>query len=51
VKSVSWVASFYIYTWADLSSLSATEDGFGLLTDGNGQKQAYSAVTAALTGS
>ena len=33
VKQLSWVRSFYIYTWADLSFLSADEDGFGLLTD------------------
>lgn len=50
VKGLSWVGSFYIYTWADLSALSSDEDGFGLLTDGNAQKPAYASVVAALTG-
>jgi polysaccharide biosynthesis protein PslG len=44
----SWIGSLYIYTWADLSSLPADQDGFGLLTDSNAQKTAYSAVASAL---
>ena len=50
VKQLSWVRSFYIYTWADLSFLSADEDGFGLLTDDGAHKPAYAAVSAALAG-
>jgi hypothetical protein len=48
VKQLSWVGSFYIYTWSDLSSLSSTDNGFGLLTEDNTEKPAYSAVSAAL---
>jgi polysaccharide biosynthesis protein PslG len=44
----SWIGALYIYTWADLSSLPADQDGFGLLTDSNAQKSAYSAVASAL---
>jgi polysaccharide biosynthesis protein PslG len=48
VKQLSWIGSFYIYTWTDLSSLAATDNGFGLLTEDNTQKPAYAAVAAAL---
>ena len=50
VRSLDWVASFYIYTWRDISTLPADQNGFGLLTDQNAEKPAYSAVAAALTG-
>ena len=43
VKQLSWIGSFYIYTWVD-----APDEGFGLLTDGDAQKPAYGAVVAAL---
>jgi hypothetical protein len=48
VASLDWIGSFYIYTWSDISTLPADENGFGLLTDENTQKPAYSAVTGAL---
>lgn len=48
VKQFSWIGSFYIYTWSDLSSLPAVDNGFGLLAEGNVQKPAYTAVAAAL---
>ena len=43
VKQLSWVASFYIYTWED------SGDGFGLLTTAGAQKPAYSGVVSALS--
>jgi hypothetical protein len=49
VKQRSWVGSFYIYTWADLSTLPAEQNGFGLVSDAHAQKPAYSAVAAALS--
>jgi polysaccharide biosynthesis protein PslG len=48
VRELDWIGSFYIYTWSDVSTLPPDEDGFGLLTDDNAQKPAYTAVTAAL---
>jgi hypothetical protein len=48
VKQLSWIGSFYIYTWSDLSTLAANDNGFGVLTESNTQKPAYSAVAAAL---
>jgi hypothetical protein len=48
VKRLTWVGSFYIYTWADLSWLDAGENGFGLLTTSGVPKPAYAAITAAL---
>jgi beta-xylosidase len=48
VKQLAWVGSFYIYTWSDLSTLAATDNGFGLLTEDNTQKPAYAAVASAL---
>lgn len=51
VRSASWVGSFYIYTWADISSLPAEDNGYGLLNQDNSQKPAYSAIAAALSGS
>jgi hypothetical protein len=50
-RDTSWIASLYIYTWSDISSLPADQAGFGLLTDSGTQKPAYTAVSAALTGS
>jgi polysaccharide biosynthesis protein PslG len=49
VRNDSWVGSFYIYTWADISGLDAEDNGYGLLNEDNSQKPAYSAVTAALS--
>jgi hypothetical protein len=49
VKQLSWVGSFYIYTWADLSTLPADQNGFGLVSEAHAQKPAYSAVAAALS--
>jgi polysaccharide biosynthesis protein PslG len=48
VRSASWVGSFYIYTWADISSLSAQDNGYGLLNEDNSEKPAYSTVASAL---
>jgi polysaccharide biosynthesis protein PslG len=48
VKQLTWIGSFYIYTWSDLSSLAARDNGFGLLTESNTEKPAYAAVAAAL---
>jgi polysaccharide biosynthesis protein PslG len=48
VKQLSWVGSFYIYTWTDLSTLPAGDNGFGLLAEDTSPKPAYSAVKAAL---
>jgi polysaccharide biosynthesis protein PslG len=48
VKKLSWVGSFYIYNWADPSSLRPGQKAFGLLTDDGVQKPAYAAVSAAL---
>jgi polysaccharide biosynthesis protein PslG len=42
-KELSWVGSFYIYTWQDFSG-----DGFGLLTVDGAHKPAYAGVVAAL---
>lgn len=50
VKQFSWVGSFYIYTWADLSQLASLDNGFGLLNTDNSQKPAYAAVATALRG-
>ncbi len=47
VKQLSWIGSFYIYTWSDLSTTPAADNGFGLITD-NAQKPAYAAVVTAL---
>lgn len=47
-KQLSWIGSFYIYTWSDVSSGPSVDNGFGLLTDTNSQKPAYAAVNAAL---
>lgn len=44
VKGLSWVGSFYIYTWEDVP-----DDGFGLLTVNGAQKSAYASVVAALS--
>jgi hypothetical protein len=43
VKQLSWVGSFYIYTWEDV-----TDEGFGLLTIDGAEKPAYAAVVADL---
>jgi hypothetical protein len=43
VKGLSWVGSFYIYTWEDVPN-----EGFGLLAVDGTQKPAYAAVVAAL---
>jgi hypothetical protein len=48
VSKLSWIGSFYIYTWADASDQSAEDDGFGLLAGDNSQKPAYATVAAAL---
>jgi hypothetical protein len=48
VKQFSWIGSFYIYTWSDLTTLPAVDNGFGLLAEGNVQKPAYAAVATAL---
>jgi hypothetical protein len=48
VKQLTWIGSFYIYTWSDLSALADTDNGFGVLTENNTQKPAYAAVAAAL---
>lgn len=45
---LDWVASLYMYTWSDSSTLAADADGFGLLTSDNTPKPAYEAVVAAL---
>ena len=50
VKQLSWVGSLYIYTWSDISTLPADQDGFGLLNDDGTQKPSYSGVAAALGG-
>jgi len=47
-QQLSWIGSFYIYTWSDVSSGPSVDNGFGLLTDTNAQKPAYTAVSAAL---
>jgi len=46
VKDLSWVGSFFIYTWADLTT--DTYPGFGLLTSDDTEKPAYSAVAGAM---
>jgi polysaccharide biosynthesis protein PslG len=48
VKKISWIGSFYIYTWSDIAGSPSEDNGFGLLTEDNTQKPAYSAVAAAL---
>ena len=48
VTQLSWIGSFYIYTWSDLATSPAEDNGFGLLAEDNAQKPAYAAVTAAL---
>jgi polysaccharide biosynthesis protein PslG len=50
-KKVTWIASFYIYTWSNQSSLMSTDDGFGLLRPDGSKKPAYAAVSAALRAS
>ena len=47
-QRLDWIGSLYIYTWNDIATLPADQNGFGLLTDDNAQKPAYSAVAAAL---
>jgi polysaccharide biosynthesis protein PslG len=47
-QTLGWIGSVYIYTWSDLPSLPADENGFGLLTVVGERKPAYGAVTAAL---
>ena len=49
VKQTSWIGSFYIYTWSDLSSSPAVDNGFGLRTEANTRKPAYAAVASALS--
>ncbi len=44
IKEFSWIGSFYMYTWEDVSG-----DGFGLLTDDGAEKPAYAAVVSALS--
>lgn len=48
VKQLTWIGSFYIYTWSDLSTLADADNGFGVMTETNTQKPAYAAVAAAL---
>jgi polysaccharide biosynthesis protein PslG len=48
VRKLDWIGSFYIYTWRDISALPADQNGFGLLTDANAEKPAYSSVATAL---
>lgn len=48
VKHLSWIGSFYIYTWHDLPALAAADNGFGMLAENNTKKPAYAAVSAAL---
>lgn len=43
VKQLSWIGSFYMYTWEDV-----TGEGFGLLTIDGVKKLAYAAVVADL---
>jgi hypothetical protein len=47
-SKLNWVASFYMYTWSDSSSLAGDANGFGLLASDNTPKPAYEAVAAAL---
>jgi hypothetical protein len=49
VKQLSYIGSFYLYTWQDMAGI--VDDGFGLLTATNTEKPSYAAVTAALVGS
>lgn len=46
VKNLSWIGSFFIYTWADVTA--DLYNGFGLLTSGNTKKSAYSAVASVM---
>jgi hypothetical protein len=48
VKQVSYIGAFYIYTWQDVDSVGAGNDGYGMLTDTGAQKPSYAAVSAAL---
>ena len=48
VRKLDWIGSLYIYTWSDISTLPADQNGFGLLTDQDVPKPAYSAVATAL---
>jgi polysaccharide biosynthesis protein PslG len=43
VKQLSWIGSFYIYTWEDVPN-----EGFGLLNVDGTEKPAYSSVVSAL---
>jgi hypothetical protein len=43
VKGLSWVGSFYIYTWEDTPN-----EGFGILTTDGAHKPAYNAVVTTL---
>ena len=43
VEQLSWVGSFYMYTWED-----CPHEGFGLMTADGTQKPAYAAVVTAL---
>jgi beta-xylosidase len=48
VQKLNWIAALYIYTWSDIATLPADQNGFGLLTDTNSQKPAYRAVASSL---
>ena len=45
VEHLSWVGSFYIYTWED----GVPDEGFGVLTVNGAKKPAYAAMIAALS--
>jgi hypothetical protein len=46
VQKLSYIGSFYLYTWQDMVGIA--DDGFGLVTQASAEKPAYSAVAAAL---
>jgi polysaccharide biosynthesis protein PslG len=48
VKQVSYIGSFYIYTFQDVAAVGEVNDGYGVLTDNNIEKPSYAAVKAAL---
>jgi len=48
-KTTSWIGAVYLYSWQDEgTSQSDDEDWYGLVTAAGAQKQAYTAVAAAL---
>jgi hypothetical protein len=48
-RSTSWIGALYLYSWQDEGTDQSTDqDWYGLITAGGSQKQAYSAVAAAI---